>query len=318
MPLQNTRITPARVAGSILLVALLALAVALLARPSGGIPGVVAPGVQAELMRKGFNFLEGPVGTADGGLYFTDLPPNKIYRLDPDGRISVLREQSGKSNGLAVTADGSVLAAEMTNRRISKRSSDGSVTTVSDRVDGQGYLAPNDLIADERGGIYFTDPGDFGDHSDRTGYVYYLPPGQSEPVVVDHRLARPNGLILTPDGKTLLVDDTFGDTVFAYDLRADGTPGSRRTFAKLRDIPAGKVSSADGMAVDRDGRLYVTTVAGVQVFDVKGDYLGTIVVPHQPANVAFSGPAKRTLYITAGKWLYRVEMLAQGPDRLGK
>ncbi len=114
------------------------------------------------------------------------------------------------------------------------------------------------------------------------------------------------------------MSDTAGGAVFAYDLQPDGTAKNKRIFARLRDIPAGKDSVADGMAVDRDGRLYVTTRTGVQVFDAKGDYLGTIKVPRMPANVAFSGPDKRTLYITARDGLYRVEMLAQGPDRLGK
>jgi gluconolactonase len=306
----------ARVGVALALVALIASIIWLLV-PRGGIPAVVAPGVQAQLVAKEFNFLEGPVGTEDGGLYFTDLPANKIYRLGPDGLISVARKESGQANGLVVTSDGALLAAEMTDRRISKWSRTGAVTTISDRVGANRYMAPNDLIADAQGGIYFTDPGKFGEPAG-TSYVYYLPPGRKEPVVVDDQIKRPNGIVLTPDGKTLMVSDTTSDAVFAYDLQPDGTAKNKRIFANLRDIPAGKDSVADGMAVDRDGRLYVTTRTGVQVFDAKGDYLGTIKVPRMPANVAFSGPDKRTLYITARDGLYRVEMLAQGPDRLGK
>jgi gluconolactonase len=148
--------------------------------------------------------------------------------------------------------------------------------------------------------------------------VYYLPPGQNEPMVIDDQIARPNGIMLSPDGKALFVSDTSGEEVFAYDVQPDGAVKGKRVFATLRDIPAGKASKADGMAVDRDGRLCVTTMTGVQVFDAKGEYLGTIDVPNPPANVAFSGPHKRTLYATARQGLYNVEMLAQGPDRLGK
>ena len=72
------------------------------------------------------------------------------------------------------------------------------------------------------------------------------------------------------------------------------------------------------MAIDRNDRVYITTVTGVQVFDAKGQYLGTIKVGRQPANVAFAGPDKQTLYITAREGLYRVQMLAKGVDRLGK
>ena len=86
----------------------------------------------------------------------------------------------------------------------------------------------------------------------------------------------------------------------------------------IKNIKPGEESTADGMGLDRDGRLYVTTVRGIQVFDTKGGYLGTITVPRQPSNVAFSGPDKKTLYISARQGLYRLKMLSQGPDRLGK
>jgi len=98
----------------------------------------------------------------------------------------------------------------------------------------------------------------------------------------------------------------------------DGSVKNERTFAQLLDIPEGKESGADGMALDREDRLYVTTVAGVQVFDPAGKHLGTIKVPRQPANAGFAGLDKRVLYITAREGLYRINMLAQGPDRIGK
>ena len=107
-------------------------------------------------------------------------------------------------------------------------------------------------------------------------------------------------------------------TIFAYDVQPDGGVKNKRTFAQLRDIPEGKESGADGMALDRVDRLYVTTVTGVQVFDATGQYLGTIKVPRQPANAGFAGPDKRTLYITAREGLYRLTMQAQGADRIGK
>jgi gluconolactonase len=131
-------------------------------------------------------------------------------------------------------------------------------------------------------------------------------------------VARPNGLTLTNDGKTLIVDDTLNTPVFAYDVQPDGSAKNKRPLLQLRDIPAGQESGADGLAVDRDGRLYITTLTGVQVFDAKGEYLGTIKVGRQPANVAFGGPDRQTLYITAREGLYRVKTLAKGPDRLGK
>jgi gluconolactonase len=286
-----------------------------LAQSPAGIPGVVAPGIEPQLLQEAFKFSEGPVGTADGALYFSDIRANRTYLLETGGKISVAREQTNGANGLALTKDGDLLAAEGDGKRISRMSRDGKVTTVTE---GKPLLAPNDLIVDAKGGIYFTDPGPRPVVPGRVVHVYYLPPGAKEPLVIDDKIARPNGLTLTQDGKTLIVDDTLGNTVFAYDVHADGTVANKRAFAELRDIPVGQESVADGLALDREGRLYITTVKGVQVFDAGGQYLGTIAVARQPANVAFAGPDKRTLYITAREGLYRLEMLAQGSARLGK
>jgi len=114
------------------------------------------------------------------------------------------------------------------------------------------------------------------------------------------------------------VDDTLGETIFVFDVQADGGVKNKRPFGKLHDIEAGKESGADGMALDAQDRLYVASHTGVQVFDRRGRYLGTIRVPREPANVAFAGPGKNTLYITAREGLYRVPLLASGPPRLGK
>jgi gluconolactonase len=283
-----------------------------------GIPGVIAPGVEAELVQEGFTFTEGPLGMADGSLLFTDIRVSRIHRLDASGKITTLHEQTNGANGLALARDGELLAAEGEGKRVSRRNRDGTVTVLTDGFEGKPFLAPNDLIVDAKGGIYFTDPGPRPVVPGRPTFVFYLAAGAKQPVLLDGQVARPNGLTLTRDGKTLIVDDTIGPTVYAYDVQQDGTVKNKRTFAELRDIPAGKESGADGVALDSQDRLYVTTLTGVQVFDPKGQYLGTIKVARQPANAAFGGPDKRTLYITAREGLYRVKLLAQGPDRLGK
>ena len=322
MPAGRTLVSH-RTARSIVITLGAAAAVALLAGAAhaqslGGIAGVVAPGVVPELVQEGFVFTEGPVGTPDGGLYFSDIRPNRIHYLDPGGKISLVREQTNGANGLALTRDGDLIAAEGEGKRISKRSRDGMVTTVTEGIAGKPFLSPNDVLVDAKGGIYITDPGPRPVVPGRTAYVYYLPVGAKEPVVLDDQIARPNGVMLTRDGKTLIVNDTLGPTVYAYDVLPDGGVKNKRTFAQLLDIPEGKESGADGMALDREDRLYVTTVAGVQVFDAAGKHLGTIKVPRQPANAGFAGPDKRVLYITAREGLYRINMLAQGPDRIGK
>jgi gluconolactonase len=304
--------------GGMVVAAATALALPGLAQAPGGIEGVLAPGVMPQLVQEGFVFTEGPVGAADGGLYFSDIRVSKTYHLDPAGRIAVVREDTGGANGLALTRDGDLLFAEGDARRITRRNKDGVIMTLTQGAPAAPLLAPNDLIADAKGGIYFTDPGPRPVVPGRATYVYYLPGGGRPPVLIDDAVARPNGLTLTNDGKTLIVDDTLNPTVFAYDVQPDGTATHKRAFAQLRDIPAGSESGADGLAIDRDDRVYITTVAGVQVFDAKGRYLGTIKAGRQAANLAFAGPDKQTLYLTAREGLYRVRTLAKGPDRLGK
>lgn len=279
------------------------------------IPGVVAAGAAVELVKEGFQFTEGPVGTPDGGLYFTDIPANRIYRMSPTGGIEVFRESTNGTNGLALDAHGNLFAVEGEGKRLIRMDARGTVTAVATQVMGRAFLRPNDLILDQRGGTYVTDPGPR--ENTAKAFVYYVRPDGSAALVSDE-IARPNGLTITLDGKMLLIDDTRGPVVFAFDIQPDGTAINKRAFARLRDIPDGKPSGADGMALDRDGRVYITTIAGVQVFGPGGDYLGTIPIPRQPTNLAFVGADKRTLFVTARESVYRVRMLSQGPDRVGK
>jgi gluconolactonase len=285
---------------------------------SPGIVGVIAPEVMVELVQEGFVFTEGPVVAEDASLYFSDVRANKTYRVDLTGKVTIVREGTGGGNGLALTPDGELLTAEGEAKRITRRGEDGTITVLADRIDGTPLIAPNDLIPDAKGGIYFTDPGPRPVVPGRPTYVGYLAPDAKEAIIVDGAVARPNGLTLTHDGKTLIVDDTIGTEIFAYDVQADGRVVNKRVFARIQDIPEGKESGADGLAIDSEDRIYVSTITGVQIFDAKGEYLGTIQVPRQPANVAFGGPDKQTLYITAREGLYRVRMLARGPDRIGK
>jgi gluconolactonase len=296
--------------------ALIATALPAMAQAQG-IPGMLAPGATPELVQEGFKFTEGPLA-ADGGLYFSDIPANRTYFLDPGGKIPPVRESTNGANGIALNKAGELLFAEGDGKRISKRNKDGSMTTLTEGPAGKPLLSPNDLIVDAKGGIYFTDPGPRPVVPGRPTYVYYLPTGAKEPVLIDAEVPRPNGLTLTNDGKTLIVDDTIGPMVFAYDVQSDGSVKNKRAFAHLRDIPEGKESGADGLAIDRNDRVYISTLPGVQVFDAKGEYLGTIKAGRQGANVAFGGPGKNTLYITAREGLYKVNTLAQGPDRPGK
>jgi len=286
---------------------------------SQAIHGVTAADAKVELVQEGFVFTEGPLPTADGGLYFSDLQAgNKTYRMDPSGKIAVFRDKTNGTNGLALDRKGMLYGAEGDGKRVSKVDASGNAMLVTQGPGGAPLLAPNDLIFDAKGGIYFTDPGPRPVVPGRKAFVYYLPAGAKDPRMIDDSITRPNGLTLTHDGKTLIVDDTVGDTVFAFDVQPDGSAKNKRAFAKMQNIKPGQESGADGLAIDRQDRIYVTSGTGVQVFDRTGQYLGTIQVPRQPANVAFGGKDKKTLYITAREGLYKLPMLSQGPRRLGK
>lgn len=284
-----------------------------------GIPGVIAPGAKVELVKEGFVFTEGPIGTADGGLYFSDLQTaDRTYHMEPDGKIGIFREHTHGMNGMALAPDGGLLGVEGTGKRVSRVAATGNTTTLTEGTAAQPIMSPNDLIVDARGGIYFTDPGPRPIVPGRRVYVYYLPAAGKDPIVVDDSITRPNGLTLSIDGKKLIVDDTVGDTVYQFDVEKNGTVKNKKPFAKIQNVKPGEDSGADGLAIDHDGRLYITSSTGVQVFSKGGKYLGTIKVPRQPANVAFSGPGKKTLYITAREGLYKVQTLTRGPERLGK
>ncbi|MEQ1946878.1 MAG: SMP-30/gluconolactonase/LRE family protein [Bryobacteraceae bacterium] len=284
-----------------------------------GISGVVAPDAKVELVQEGFVFLEGPVSTADGGLYFSDLQTaDRTYRMEPTGKISIYREHTNGMNGMALAPDGGLLGVEGNGKRVSRVAPTGNTTPLTEGAAQQPLMAPNDLIADLRTGIYFTDPGPRPIAPGRKSYVYYLGLNAKDPYVIDDTITRPNGLTISIDGKKLIVDDTVGDTVFQFDIQLNGIAKNKKPFAKIQDVKPGQESGADGLCIDKDGRIYIATATGVQVFNKNGKYLGTIQVPRQPSNVAFGGAGKKTLFITAREGLYKIQTLTAGPLRLGK
>jgi gluconolactonase len=287
--------------------------------PQIAIPNVISAGARVETVRGGFQGVEGPVSASDGTLYFSDIPANRTYKMDPSGAISVWREDTKGTNGLFLLKDGRLIGAEGGGARVVAVTPDGRVTALATQSSGKPLRSPNDLIADKKGGIYFTDPAPRPSPTEapkEPGNVHYIKPDGKTVLLLDDQIRRPNGITLSIDEKTLYVDDTEGEYVYAFDVQSDGTVKNKRQFVKLRDPEQGSLglrSRADGMALDSNGRLYVATGSGVQVIDPKGNYLGTIRVPTVVRNVAFGGPKRQTLYMTALDSLYRVQMLSQGP-----
>ena len=265
----------------------------------------VPDGESPERIASGLQFTEGPLWL-DGGLLFSDIPANTVYRWTEDLGVQVFLSPSEKSNGLALDDDGSLLLAQHQAQRIARFSEDGTEAEVVAEYDGKSFNSPNDLAVHPDGSIYFTDPtwGLEGRQSELgfTG-VYRLAPDGTLTLLADD-LNQPNGVVFSPDLATLYVTTSNARTVVAYDL-ADGAISNKRTFATLTG--GTPQDAADGMAIDEQGRLYVAGPRGVWIFAADGTTLDVVDVPGQTTNVTF-GP-DRVLYITSGPGVYRLQLL---------
>jgi gluconolactonase len=285
--------------------------------PAPAIPGVIAPGTMIELVNGDFRRTEGPVGAPDGSLLFTGA--NQIVRVDAAGQSSTFVEPSNDANGLGFDAKGRLIAVQRGagNEKVGVLHPPGGAT-LADRFNGKPFNRLNDLVVSPKGAIYFTD----------VDGIYYLAPGGQVTRVVGEEIPNPNGVILSPDEKVLYANDKDGEYLIAYDVSADGALRNRRNFAKYKSLrePGHKDpllaedNGADGIAIDNDGRLYVPTNVGVEIFSPKGEHLGVLPVVwggevfrlRKPQNVAFGGPDRRTLYIVGAGAVFKVRTLAQG------
>jgi gluconolactonase len=275
------------------------------------IPGVVAGGTPIQMVKTGFDRAEGPVAMPDGGILFTGR--NTINRIEPSGNASTFVEDSNGANGLGFDAKGRLIAVERGagGAKVGVLYPPESKTVLADSYEGKPLGQLNDLVVSSKGAIYFSVTS-----GDNKG-IYYMPPG-GKLVRVDDTIPMPNGVQLSPDEKIL----------FAFDVRPDGALTNRRNFGKYQSVrvPDSKDrllaedNGADGLAVDSEGRVYAATNLGAEVFSPQGKYLGAIPFIwggetfnlRKPANLAFSGPDKKTLYAVGSGTVFKVQMLAQG------
>jgi gluconolactonase len=272
------------------------------------IPGVVKGGTKVHLIRDLFHSTEGPIAMPDGSLLFTeqDAGDGQLVKIDKNDNVSVFLKDTNRTIGLAYDAKGRLIGVQSNIARVAVLAP--TRMTLVEQVNGLPLVAPNDLVADRKGGFYFSDPLNSRFRptpASRTKQwiVYVRPDGKAMPV--SEEVQRPNGVTLSPDGSVLYASD--GPAIDALDVQPDGTLRNFRTFAML------KGGNADSICVDNAGRLYVGSgMAGVQVFSPKGEHLGTIPTPLGAQAVAFAGPDKKTLYIVGGGAVWKVAMLAQG------
>jgi gluconolactonase len=256
----------------------------------------------------GYTFTEGPSVAPDGRVFFTDQPNDKIDVWDENGTITTFMQPCDRSNGTYFNKKGELVACADLHNRLVAITMDKQIRTLAENYNGQPLNAPNDLWIAPNGGIYMSDPYYHRDYwepgrkevQDKRGVYYLNPDGKVIRVIDDYK--QPNGLIGTPDGKTLYVSDINDGKIWKYTINADGTLSDKTFFA-----PEG----SDGMTIDKQGNVYLTNKA-VSVFDPSGKKIAAIEVPETPSNVCFGGKKRNILFITARTSVYTLKMKVKG------
>jgi gluconolactonase len=287
----------------------------------------------------GVCFLEGPAVDAAGNVFFSDIQGNRILKMDTTGTVTTFRADSGRTNGNTFDAQGRLISCEGAEngpggrRRVVRTDmKTGQVEVLAERYEGRRYNSPNDCVVDPAGRIWFTDPLYAPDRSimeHEHEAVYRIDAdGRVTRVITQPAIGRPNGLAITPDGKTLyLVDSNYigpggNRKIWAFDILPNGSVARQRLVYDF-----GRGRGGDGMRLDAQGNLWVAAgilapgtasetgdvPTGVYVIAPDGELLGRIPIPEDVVtNLAFGGPDKKTLYVTAGKTLFKISTAVAG------
>ena len=274
--------------------------------------GVVAPGAKVEKLAGDFQFTEGPTCDAEGNVFFTDQPNDRILKWSVEGKLSTFLQPAGRANGMYFDHKGNLIACADEKNALWSIAPDGTVTVILNQFNGKPLNGPNDVWVRPDGALYFTDPfypRSWWTHDTMPQdgqHVYFLSADRRQLVRVTDDLDQPNGIIGTPDGKSLYVADIGARKTYRFDISRDGHL-TRKTLVVEQ--------GSDGMTLDSEGNLYLTG-KGVLVFDKTGRQIDHLTVPEEgwTANVSFCGQDKQTLFITAGKGLYRVHLRVKGAN----
>ena len=259
-------------------------------------------------LHDGFQFVEGPTPDADGNVYFTDIPDEKIHVHTVGGELETFMSGSKKCNGLAFDEKGRLWACQGGEGRVIMIDMETkAISPVASRIDGGPFLSPNDLALDAHGGAYFTDPA-YWRHPDSKvdEAVYYVDREGTITRLVD-KLLRPNGILLSPDGGTMYLLPMGDKRLIAYEVLSPGKLGPGRDLVNL---PAG----GDGLTCDTDGNLYLTQprLRSIVVYSPEGKRLDSVKLRRSPSNICFGGPEFDQLYVTAGDSFYHIPVNTRG------
>lgn len=273
------------------------------------LPAIVAEGAKLELLSGEFSFTEGPAADKEGNVYFTDQPNNRIMIWTVEGKLETFLQPCGRANGLFFDKEGNLWACADENNELWKISPNKEIEKTTNMYQGARFNGPNDLWVAPDGKVYFTDPYFVREWWSHTGIpqekhrVYMYNPSNGTIIGVADDLTQPNGIVGTPDGKTLYVADNKGNQTWSFKINSDGTLSDKTLFCAM---------SSDGITIDAEGNLYLTG-RGVTIFNKNGEKMGNIPVPESwTANVCFGEKERDYLYITASKGLYRIKLTVKG------
>ncbi len=271
--------------------------------------GIIAPGAKLQKFSSDYSFTEGPSSDAHGNIYFTDQPNDRIIKWSVDGTLSTFLQPAGRSNGTCFDSKGNLWTCADEKNALWSIGMDGKHTVVVASYKGKLLNGPNDVWIRPDGGMYLSDPFYQRDYWNRGPIeqpcegVYYLKAGGNELELVASDLVKPNGIIGTPDGKTLYVADIRANKTYSYSIQKDGSITNKKLFCEL---------GSDGMTIDSDGNVYLTG-KGVTVFNKAGKQIEHIDIEEPwTANVCFGGKDKHLLFITASKSVYGIQMRTHG------
>ncbi len=263
---------------------------------------ILIPGEEWALVADGYKFTEGPAANAAGEVFFNDIPSNKTYKIDLDGRVSTFLEDSKNANGQAFGPDGRLYAVASGTGQILAYDASGKVSTIADGFKG------NDLVIRHDGTIFVTNP------DAQPSQILSISPSGTK-TVVDTGLKYANGVTLSPDQTLLYAADSRSHWVYSYQVQADGTLAHKQKYYHLHVPDSADDSGADGLRVDRDGRLYVATRMGIQVCDQAGRVNCIIPTPNNNiSNLTFGGADFDTIYATCGDRVYKRKVKTHGAN----